>query len=207
MTSLTTMTTMTSLATMTRLRKMSRGLLVVLALAGCDLVSTTPAARQVSVLDGKIHVRAPQFYCVDTQTARSSADTAVVLIGPCTQGGHVAAALVTVTIGRLASAGVMLAEAETLRAFMSSDAGRRALSRSGRARDVEVLESGVVKGRLLLHLNDRLAGEYWRAVIGINGRLVTISASGAEGAPLTSQAGRKLVDETVDALIAANPSS
>lgn len=174
-----------------------------LALMGCDAV--VPLARQVSVLDGQIHVRAPQFYCVDTQSARGGHDMAVVLIGRCTGGGHVAAALVTVTIGRSASAGVMAAGVEALRAFMSSPAGRRALARSGKAEDIEVLESGVVKGRLLLHLNDREAGEYWRAVLGIQGRLVTISASGAEGAPLSPEAGRKLVDQTIDALIKANP--
>jgi hypothetical protein len=69
-----------------------------------------------------------------------------------------------------------------------------------------VLESGVVDGRLLLHLMDRDAGEYWRAVVGVRGRLVTISALGAEGAPLSPEAGRKLVDQTIDALIRANPS-
>ena len=68
-----------------------------------------------------------------------------------------------------------------------------------------MLQSGVFEGTLLLHLNDAVAGEYWRAIIGIKGRLVTISASGAEGAPLTADAGRQLVDETVAALIRANP--
>ena len=174
-----------------------------LTLAGCDVGA--PAARQVAVLGGEIQVRAPQSYCVDIPSARSAADAAVVLIGRCTQGGNVAAALVTVTIGRTASGAVMLAGTEALRAFMSSPAGRRALSRSGRAEDVEVLESGGVQDRLLLRLNDRLAGDYWRAVVGIKGRLVTISASGAEGAPLTADAGRRLVDATVEALIAANP--
>lgn len=174
-----------------------------LVLAGCDV--GVPVAREVAVLGGQIRVRAPQFYCVDPQSARGGDDTAVVLIGRCTQGGHVAAALVTVTIGRAASAGVMLAGAEALRGFMSSPAGRRALARSGRAQDVVVMESGVVNGRLLLHLNDRDEGEYWRAVLGIGGRLVSISASGAEGAPLSPEAGRKLVGQTADALVAANP--
>ena len=173
----------------------------VLGLAACDV----GGVQQVAVLDGEIHVPAPLFYCVDSQSARSGADSVAVLIGRCTSDGGVAAALVTVTIGRAASAGVMLADAETLRAFMSSAAGRRALSRSGRAQDVVVLESGVVRGRLLLHLKDRLTGDYWRAVIGIKGRLVTVSASGAQGAPLSPADGRKLVDQTVDALIAANP--
>ena len=81
------------------------------------------------------------------------------------------------------------------------------MSRSGRAGDVAVLQSGVVDGTLMLHLNDRMAGDYWRAIIGLKGRLVTISASGAEGAPLTPADGQRLVEETVAALIRANPAS
>ena len=175
------------------------------ALTGCDLPQD--ATRQVAVLGGEVRVRAPQFYCVDTKSAISVADTAVVLIGRCNASGQVAAALVTVTVGRSASAGVMLASTEALRDFMSSTTGRRALSRSGRAADVEVLESGVLDDRLMLHLKDRLAGEYWRAIIGVEGRLITISASGAEGVPLTPEEGRKLVEQTVAALRDANPVS
>lgn len=178
--------------------------LLLLALTACDLPGSTP---QVTVLGGQITVRAPQFYCVSEGSSRSSADTAVVLIGRCAENGRVAAALVTVTIGRSASGGVMLAGAERLREFLRSNAGRRALSRSGRAGDVAVLQSGVVDGTLMLHLNDRLAGEYWRAIIGIKGRLVTISASGAEGAPLTPADGQRLVEKTVAALIRTNPTT
>ncbi len=186
-------------------RLIALGLALTMLLVGCDL--PTAGAREVSVLKGEITIRAPQFYCVDPQSARSSADTAVVLIGRCNESGHVVAALVTVTVGRFASAGVMLAGGEELRAFMSSNAGRRALSRSGRAADVKILQSGVVDGRLMLHLDDKVAGEYWRAIVGVKGRLVTISASGSQDAPLTSEEGRKLVDQTVDALLKANPAT
>lgn len=176
-----------------------------LGLSACVL-PIADATRQVAVLGGEVRVRAPEFYCIDTKSARASEDTAVVLIGRCNAAGQVAAALVTVTVGRTASAGVMLAEPEALRAFMSSPAGRRALSRSGQAADVAVLESGVLGGdRLMLHLNDREEGEYWRAILGIKGRLVTISASGAEGVPLTPAQARRLVDQTVAAMRAANP--
>ncbi|MBC7478421.1 MAG: hypothetical protein H7317_10060 [Pseudorhodobacter sp.] len=182
----------------------ARPWLLLLALAACDLPGSTP---QVTVLGGEITVRAPQFYCVSEGSSRSSADTAVVLIGRCAENGRVAAGLVTVTIGRSASGGVMLAGAERLRAFLRSGAGRKALSRSGRPGDVAVLQSGVVDGTLMLHLDDRVAGEYWRAIIGIKGRLVTISASGAEGAPLTPADGQRLVEETVTALVRANPAT
>ena len=176
------------------------GLVLMFGLTACAV----EGVQQVAVLNGALSVRAPASYCVDMASARSASDTASVLIGRCTSGGGVTAALVTVTVGRTASGGVMLAETGALRAFMASEAGRRALARSGRAEDVVVLESGVVEGRLLLHLQDRLAGDYWRAVVAIKGRLVTVSATGAEGAPLRPEEGRRLVARTLDALIAAN---
>lgn len=178
-------------------------LVAALALLGCDLPTAAP--RQVTVLGGEITVRAPQFYCVDQQASRTRDDTAVVLIGRCTENGHVAAALLTVTLGRFASGGVLLAGADRLGQFLQSPPGRRAMARSGRAADVEVLQAQVMDGTLMLHLRDAMAGEYWRAIIGIKGRLVTISASGAEGTPLPEDAGRQLVAETVAALIKANP--
>ncbi len=185
-----------------RLRRPALALLC-LALSACVL-PIGDATRQVAVLGGEMRVRAPEFYCIDTRSARASDDTAVVLIGRCNARGQVAAALVTVTVGRSASAGVLLAEPQALRAFMSSPPGRRALSRSGRAEDLQVLESGVLDGRLMLHLNDREEGDYWRAIIGVKGRLVTISASGAEGVPLTPDRARRLVEQTVSAVRAAN---
>ncbi len=180
-------------------------LMFVALLAACDLGGLV-GPREVAVLGDALIVRAPQGYCVDKNSARGGGDTAALLIGRCAPGGHVTAALLTVSVGRAGSAGVMTAGVEALRGFMSSADGRRMLARSGRPQDVEVLESGVVDGRLLLHLMDRDAGEYWRAVVGVRGRLVTISALGAEGAPLSPEAGRKLVDQTIDALIRANPS-
>jgi hypothetical protein len=178
----------------------------IVALSACALPSVT-APREVTVLGGEIRVKAPRFYCIDQESARASNDSAVVLIGRCTVQGHVSAALVTVTVGPFASAGVMLAGAETLRSYLRSPAGRKALSRSGKAGDVAVLGSGVVDGALLLHIDDRMAGSYWRAILGVKGRLVTVSASGAEDAPLTSEQGRALVDQTVAALIKANPAT
>lgn len=184
--------------------RLPRLLLPLALLAACDIGGLT-GPREVAVLGDALIVRAPQGYCVDVQSARGGEDTAALLIGRCTPGGHVTAALLTVTVGRAGSAGVMAAGVEALRGFMSSPSGRRMLARSGRAEDVQVLESGVVSGRLLLHLLDSEAGEYWRAVAGLRGRLVTISAMGAADAPLPPDEGRKLVDETLDAMIRANP--
>ncbi|MEI6098205.1 MAG: hypothetical protein WCS20_07880 [Alphaproteobacteria bacterium] len=176
-----------------------------LLLASCDLPGGV--RREITILDGQITVRAPQFYCVDRQASRAGKDTAVVLIGRCAVKDHVAAAVVTVTVGGAASGGVMLAGAEALRQFLRSSDGRKVLSRSGRVEDVAVLQSGVVDGTLMLHLNDALAGEYWRAIIGLRGRLVTVSALGPEVAPLPPEHGRHLVEQTVAALNKANPAA
>ena len=180
-------------------------LLAALVLAACDLVNPLSGPRQVSVLNGSVHVGAPNGYCISPSASQQAADTAVVLIGRCTAEGRVQAALVTVTIGKPASAGVMLAGTDALAAFFASPAGRRALSRNGHVNDVGVVQIVATKDALLLRVLDRVAGEYWRAITSLNGRLVTVSASGTQGAPLTTVTGRKLVDDTLVALRQANP--
>lgn len=192
------------------MRRVPVALFALALLNACDLGANLGGLigpREVAVLGDALIVRAPQGYCVDKSSARGGEDTAAMLIGRCAPGGHVKAALVTVGVGRAGSAGVMSAGVEALRDFMSSQEGRAMLSRSGKAEDLAVLESGVIEGRLLLHLLDRDVGEYWRVVIGLNGRLVTVSALGAADAPLPPDEGRKLVDKTLDALLRANPAA
>jgi hypothetical protein len=178
-------------------------LIAALALAACDPVPTGPT--QVAVLGGSVHVAAPPGYCIDTDATRAAADAAVVLIGRCTATGTVSAALLTVTIGRPASGGVMTAAPQALANFFASAAGRAALARDGVADHVLVQETVATPDTLLLHLTDITAGDYWRAIAALNGRLVTISASGALGAPLTPEQGRRLVEATLRALHKANP--
>jgi hypothetical protein len=48
-------------------------------------------------------------------------------------------------------------------------------------------------------------GEHWRAVIGVAGRLVTISATGTETVPLAPAESRKVLDLALVALARANP--
>ena len=176
-----------------------------LVLAACDLASTPSGPKQVSVLRGQFHVAAPNGYCIDPQASQAAADTAVVLIGRCTAAGQVAAALVTVTIGRSASAGVMLADPAVLGQYFASAEGRRALARDGNPAHVQVMATEADQDILFLHLIDVTAGDYWRAIAGLRGRLVTVSASGAAGAPLTPAEARNLVADTVRALKSANP--
>ena len=179
--------------------------LCLLALSGCDVPGTGSGMHEVALLGGALKVTAPPGYCIDPKQSVSRGQSVVVLIGRCTDGGTVAAALVSLTVGAPASAGVLLAGPDALARFFTTNAGRRVLARDGVAGHVNVMQAQVAEGSLLLHVKDQTAGEYWRAITAIKGRLVTISASGAEGAPLTPDQGLKLVRDMMALLDRRNP--
>ena len=91
-----------------------------------------------------------------------------------------------------------------LAAFFASAQGRATLSRDGRASDVRVIEALSVGDAFLMHLQDRDLGDYWRAVVGIKGRLVTLSATGTPAVPLNPKDGRKVLDAELNAMRLAN---
>lgn len=163
------------------------------------------SSRAAAVLDGALNVGVPAGYCIDQKASRAGKDAAVVLMGRCSDAGRATPALITVSIGKSGSAGVLTAGGQVLAEYFTSDQGRATLSRDGRASDVRVIQAVGVEGAFLLHLLDRDIGEYWRAVIGVNGRLVTISATGTETVPLGAEDSRKLIDVSVKAMQKANP--
>lgn len=161
--------------------------------------------RQLQILDKTVTIAAPRGYCIDPKTSVDRGDAVVVLIGRCARGGQVAAALLTMTIGAPGSAGVLAEGPDVLAKFFTSTAGRRLLARDGIAAHVIVTSARIGDGSLFLQLQDLQAGDYWRSISAIRGRLVTISASGTIGAPLTEEQGFKLVLETVQLLAKKNP--
>lgn len=177
---------------------------VVLMLASCQLGSGFTSSRAAPVLGGALQVGVPPGYCIDGKASRESRDTAVILMGRCTDAMTATPALITVSIGQGGSAGVMTAGGPALAAFFSSKQGRATLSRSGRAGDVKVLAALGSGDAFLLHLQDRNVGEYWRAVIGVKARLVTLSATGTDEVRLDPAEGRKILEKALDALRAAN---
>ena len=175
-------------------------LAVCLALTGCDGATTGQNLHEVSVLDGAITVAAPIGYCIDKKASVARGLATVLFIGRCDDQGQVAAAVVTLTIGGPASAGVLAAGPQALEEFFASNAGRKVLARDGIAHHVQVVETQSSGRGLLLHLNDQVAGDYWRAITAIKGRLVTVSASGVAEAPLTPAQARALVTATMTLL-------
>ena len=182
------------------------GAAALLALAACDLASFGGTTR-VALFDGAMTLAAPPGYCIDPAAVQTSGDTVVAVMGRCASTSTVTPGLLTVSVGQPGSAGVMTAGGAALAAFFTSTEGRRVLSRNGRAQDVQVRQAIGRPDAFVMRLTDRAVGDYWRAVTGIGGRLVTISATGAEGAPLSPEAGRKLVEAAALALRRANPAA
>jgi len=95
--------------------------------------------------------------------------------------------------------------------FFRSAEGRAALSQSGQAETVRVLETRRRKGVFYLHARDSSAGlnnavrdEYWRALFDVKGRLVSASVFGTDSRPFSSDAGQQLLAEFVARIRAAN---
>lgn len=172
-------------------------------LAGCVAVEGG-GIRSVALLEGQITAAAPVGYCIAPGAGRRDADSAVILMGPCRAGGETVPALVTVTVGPGGSAGAMAGGGAALAAFFASPEGRATLSRSGRGRDVEVLEAKAQGDVFLLRLRERIAGDYWRAIAGLRGRLVSVTADGPGGETLDPAAGKALVLATMAAMSRAN---
>lgn len=186
----------------------ARRFVVIMGLAACQMDAGAFAlpgqARALSVLGGTMTVAAPAGYCVDKGSARSQGDGAVVLIGRCNRRSGSPPAVISVTIGTAGSAGVMASGGAAMAEFFQSTAGRAALSRTGQPETVQVLAASETGGAFLLHVAEAKQGDYWRAVFGVSGRLVTLSVQGAEGAALDAAKGRQLLGAAIATLQKAN---
>ena len=129
-------------------------------------------------------------------------------MGRCTDAAPVAPAVISLTVGEAGTSAVLAAGGQALADYFTSAPGRAAVARSGRASDVRVQEAfgkgAEGGGAFLLHLADRGVGEYWRAVVGVRGRLVTVSVTPPEDQPLPPEAGRDLLEQVLAGLIRAN---
>ncbi|MBC7141611.1 MAG: hypothetical protein H5U18_05580, partial [Rhodobacteraceae bacterium] len=157
--------------------------------------------------------------CIDRSASRDRPDGAFVLFGTCAAlSGSAAAgqparpALLTAAVLPAARDSAALAGSfPVLAAFFRSVPGRAALSRSGKAETVEIVEVASRGDVLYLHLKDRSAvsgpaveADYWRAVLGLHGRMVTLSALSLRDRPLSSAEMRQVLVALVAKMQAAN---
>lgn len=180
------------------------GLAAAVLLAGCMGSSGFGGSSSRPVLQGALNIAAPAGYCVDPAALREAEDRAVVLMGRCGQRASVKPALVSLTIGPAGSAGVMAAGGAELAGFFTSNEGRATLARSGKAKDVRVIEALSSGDAFLMRLQEVDQPSYWRAVLGLRGRLVTLSVQGGPNEPLAEEDGRAVIDKAVSAMRRAN---
>ncbi len=182
-----------------------------LALAACvapqggGSPAAAASARRVPVQDGAIVATVPAGFCFDSAASHDDPSGAVMVAGRCTAGTDGAGpAVISVSVGAEGSSDVLKSGARALSEWFTSPAGRAALARDGRASSVRVARTAVSDGAFVLLVSDRKAGTYWRAVLGLRGRLVSVSVQAPAGAALDEAEGRQILDRTVAALRGAN---
>lgn len=162
----------------------------------------TRPASEVTVTQNEVRIIGPEGYCVDPTGTDDQGATAVVLLGNCAaipgslrqvQPAQPAVLLASVGANPGAPIAARLAEMDS---YLRSEEGRAALSQSGNAEMVEVLDSFAQEDTLYMRVRDNgpladpdRAAEHWRAIFDVKGALVTLSVIGLRNDPLLPQAG------------------
>jgi hypothetical protein len=196
------------------------GIVGLALLMGCqtlpDLAGPLNAAPDhVVVTRDNVTVRGLPGYCVDMRHSKRSADQAFILLVDCglLQGKAAAVpAILIATIGR-AEGGASVAQSfDQLQAFFTSDAGRAALAQSGHFADVELVKTFKTRSVFYVQARDLGSkampggeGDFWRAVMDVGPRLVSLSVLPAPGETLNLALGEALIREFADVMRVANP--
>ncbi|MBD3763564.1 MAG: hypothetical protein IE927_02200, partial [Rhodobacterales bacterium] len=170
-------------------------------------------------------VAAPRGYCIEQS---DQPDPGFVLIGTC-QGMRLAGiplpaftgrarhpAILTAAVGLPGTALPLTGAEAELTAFFRSADGRAALSRSGQAPLVRVDEARLLDadrgGVFALWLTDdsplpggQATAEYWRALMPVRDRMVTLTVTGLRERPVTRDEGLEVLTDFVAAIRRANP--
>jgi len=199
----------------------SRALAAALVLSGCaapvDVARRAP--ERVLVAD-EVIVAGPPGYCIDATAVRETAEAAFVLLGSCAAltGGDMAAmprspGVLTVLVSPVGPGSALSAasEDEVVR-FFESDEGRAAISADGRAESVDIMETRATAGQVFVRARDLsgtrpegVAEDYWRALLDLNGRLVTATVIGFEARPLAPEDGLGTLAALTERLLRENP--
>lgn len=169
-----------------------------------------PAAAPV-VLAGAVTAAAPAGWCADPRAAQSDDTGAFLLYVPCRDGPAPPAPPALLTVSVLGTAEAAAPDPARLDAFFRSDVGRAALSRSGAAASVTLVQTGTSGDAFLVQVRDTaplsgapVAPESWRAVLPLNGRLVALTALSPADPALPPATLRSVLDGFLAAMRAAN---
>lgn len=174
------------------------------------------AAQSLRILGGSVTAVGPPGFCVDRESLHAQDGGAAVLLASCAAlGGRSAPrqpALLSLTVSGGAPRLQPLADSfGDMAAFFQSERGRATLARSGRAADLTITRISTRDGIMFLSLRDRspplgpaVEAAYWRAILTLRGRLVSLSVMGLAGQPLSESEGRRILDGFLARMQAAN---
>ncbi|SDW09447.1 hypothetical protein [Roseicitreum antarcticum] len=185
-------------------------LCAVAILSGCmDGTGAQTVAETRRTIAG-VTITGPHGYCID----KAASNATFVLLGACDSlyGSAIAPRHYAILSAAVAEpdtdAPIPLADYAT---FFASDIGRAALSRDGDASTVTLLASDIRRDVLFLQISDTsqlnagsLAAEYWRALLRVDGRIVTLNVLSPGADPLTAPEGQAKLAAFVVAINDAN---
>jgi hypothetical protein len=206
--------------------RLALGLLLLAALAGCRLANPgagpaspraadDPPPARMAVAQGAVVVAGPRGFCIDRAASSDrGGGAALVVLSSCRAlgaglfaPGPAHPAVLTAAIAAPGRGGPGAVSAAALAAFAASAPGRRALSRAGKAETVQVLETLAGGDALLIRLSDTapfawgaVQPDYWRAVLAVGGRTVTVSVLALPDTPLNRDEGLRLLQDFIVAL-------
>lgn len=192
----------------------SKAIVISLLLSGCVMpdgsaaVSQSKSGAQGSLpqfikLESLVLV-GPSGFCPLPRTQRKLSGADFVAFAPC--GGDKGAILVATIGGESSAAGLTLTSAVLAPYFETQD-GKAALRGAGSDDEISVHEVGDYRGAVVLRLTRESAGnssDSWRALMQIEGRLITLSVRSHDGMVISGTEGRKLVTRFVKAMQTAN---
>lgn len=173
--------------------------------SGCENVLAVsrgiPVETQVVVADGAVVVAGPRGFCVDPKSTRTVGNVPFVVMGNCASiSGDGRApqpgieAVLTATVATMDPSFAFNSSDPALPVFFEGAAGRAALSRAGNPQTVEVIDSFARGPVFYVHARDTSPGPvdnidetHWRAVFGVNGRVVSASVLDFKGSAVSPE--------------------
>ena len=164
------------------------------------------AQKPYVVLGGALRIAVPQGYCLDRNSLVTNGDTFVALAGRCVEGTVYPAAVISIAVGPQGTAVDVAENVDELISYFETQNGLAALSAAENTPSITLISAQVEKQALLLHLKKHsatkggLQSDTWRAIVGLSGRLITISISGRDGDALTQAQGAALLKKVISAM-------
>ncbi len=169
-----------------------------------------PGPAILPVLGGSVTVTGPEGYCIDSRSTVEGDSEAFVLLIRCRNNERRRPVLGATVTALPAEAATGAANLSALMETVTGEMGRGYLSRSGRAEDVRIVESRIESGAVWLRIEDASTPEtfapgYWRAVLPVGARVVSLSVLDVRGTSGTRAAGLSILQDFVARMRAANP--